>query len=282
MARCWDEELFESAIRNDGLFTFITRIWVMSDSASLKKHIHDRVISLFHSGFVRMLGEHWSSADAARSIVRNESGGEADDLAKRIMAYLKHPAKPDDYILVSQILRITMSLTLKDLEKQPPTPTELMDNFIKNDMVTRVSRYLLLASSTPPSQDDSRLEIFRTRVVEDSIPLLMSSLLSRNAPHSAMLMLKQRFLRSITNLLSASPQVLDIDDDYQGALIRVLTKGIPLFVSHSPVVLQAIKPVKEILADGAAVEKPRNELFERRVGRLLAISPRACNFQCYL
>ncbi len=69
-----------------------------------------------------------------------------------------------------------------------------------------------------------------------------------------MLMLKQRFLRSITNLLSASPQVLDIDDDYQGALIRVLTKGIPLFVSHSPVVLQAIKPVKEILADGAAVK----------------------------
>ncbi len=134
-------------------------------------------------------------------------------------------------------------------DAQQRSPTELAENFVKYDMVSHISRYLLLASST--ARTDSQEGEISTRIIECSIPILASSLSSGNAPHAAMAMLKHKFLRSVVNLLSLSPQVLD--GKHQG-LEYMFTMNIPLFLTHRSVVLQAIKAVKEILADREAVK----------------------------
>ncbi len=195
---------------------------------------------------------HWEkleTADAARSTIVKAAGGDADNLVKRIMGYLRPPARPDNYVLAALILRIALTMIAKDFDKRPVTPTEYMDIFIKHDVVARASRYLSLASSTPSSRDIPSDERFRTKIVEDSIPILMSAMMSRSGPHSTMIILKHGFLHSVTNLLSTSPHILDIDDDFQDMFDIVFTTSIPAFLVHRPVVLQAIKALKEIAAD---------------------------------
>lgn len=92
-------------------------------------------------------------------------------------------------------------------------------------------------------------------IVEDGIAVVMSALMSRSGPRSAMLVLKHKFLRTITNLLASAPKILDImaDDIYQDYFKLVFTSSIPCFLVYRPVVLQTIKSVKEIAADAGAL-----------------------------
>ncbi len=272
-----DRTIFRSAIKDDGLLEFLVKLWAMSSGPSFDEHTHIRALELFLNGFqvaTSGLGQEWRSAASVRSTILKEAGGDADGLAVRIIAYLKPPATEDNFILVDKALQITLLLMC---DAQQRSPTELAETFVKYDMVSHISRYLLLASST--ARTDSQEGEISTRIIECSIPILASSLSSGNAPHAATAMLKHKFLRSVVNLLSLSPQVLD--GKHKG-LEYMFTMNIPS-IPYPPLRCSSSHKSGERNPRGRASGKNSGcKLFERCMGELFADGPRADHFQCNL
>lgn len=199
-----DEELYVTALRNDSLFAFVVKLWYLSTDTSVEKHLFDRTVSLFDGIFAATAGgvSHWDLTEIALCVIAKQTGGNMDKFAKLIMGYLNTPIVPtlENLLRVARVLTIVIFLTHKDVA----TPTEVIDIFLKYDLVERVCQHLLYASSTPYQLSDPSHKLAYIAIINPSTRILFAVALSRTSPRSVMHMLKHGFLHSIANLLSSS------------------------------------------------------------------------------
>ncbi len=253
----WHKTLNKTAVLNDDLLALVVKVWFRSErrfppiwrvlTFKFDSFHHFRMLASFY-GSLAVLYEDGSTKQLseAREMVLREAGDNVEHVTKRLLRYLKHPAKANKVFLQSAEVAVGIIALLAIEDAQQCSPDAVfMDHFLENDLVLLITRLLafVVEDVARPSERRAIEDCICSDLIASCISLLMCSGRSKNGPHWIAVMLKHAFLRVLAVLVKY-PQYVTV------GLGPILEGDIPRHFCHRFVLAAAIKSVKEITIDG--------------------------------
>ncbi|KLO10954.1 hypothetical protein SCHPADRAFT_942429 [Schizopora paradoxa] len=243
--------LFVRAVTKDDLLNLIIKDWLQTDDHPKYDAAHRyRVLAYAYEALAILDQKDENLTAQARDMILREADGHPGAMTKRLMQYLKNPAKASKECYQNVLFAVGMAAYLAIEDRTRGTPSAFMDNFLRDDLVQLLTQLLVFLSEDVARPRDLQAfpEDSYSIIIPHSIRILGCCIRSRNGPHWVAVMMKNGFLRAIARIV-AFPQHLEICEG--GILDVMLDQDIPQYFVHRLVVIAAIKAAKEITQDGS-------------------------------